>query len=48
MKMSSDVERIRTKNKMIDAIAEADAAYSGCNTNIVLGNEVILAVGEKK
>jgi hypothetical protein len=38
MKMSSDVEHIRTKTKMIDAIAEAAAASSGGNRNIVLEN----------
>lgn len=48
MKINSDMERVRTISKVTRAIAEAAAIYAGNNTNIVLENEVLLAVGVKK
>jgi hypothetical protein len=48
MKINSDMERVRTMSKVTRAIAEAAAIYVGNNTNIVLENEVLLAVGVKK
>ena len=47
MKINSDVERVRTRSKVTHAIAEAAASYAGNSSNIVLKNEVLLAVGLK-
>jgi hypothetical protein len=47
MKINSDMERVRTMSKVTRAIAEAVAIYAGNNTNIVLENKVLLAVGVK-
>jgi ubiquinone/menaquinone biosynthesis C-methylase UbiE len=48
MKMNSDAERVRTMTKITHAIAEAATKYAGNNSNMVLENEVLLAVGEKE
>lgn len=48
MKMNNDAQRIRTMTSMTRAIAEAAARYAGVTSNIVFGNEVLLAVGMKE
>ena len=48
MKINSNVERVRTMSKVTRAIAEAAASYAGNSSEIVLENEVLLAVGVKK
>ncbi len=48
MKMNSDVERLITMSKETHAIAEAAAIHAGNNSNIVLENEALLAVGVKQ
>jgi enediyne biosynthesis protein CalE5 len=47
MKINSDAERLITMSKVTYAIAEAAARYAGNNSNIVLENQVLLAVGVK-
>ena len=47
MKINNDVERVRTISKVTRAIAEAATSYAGNSSNIVLKNEVLLAVGLK-
>lgn len=47
-KMNSDAERVRTMTKITHAIAEAATKYAGNNSNMVLENEVLLAVGRKE
>jgi ubiquinone/menaquinone biosynthesis C-methylase UbiE len=48
MKMNDDAQRVRTMTSMTRAIAEAAARYAGVTSNIVFGNEVLLAVGIKE
>ena len=45
--MNNDAERIRVMSKVIHTIAEAAASYSGNSSNLVLENQVLLAVGVK-
>lgn len=47
MKINTDTERVRTMTRMIHAISETATSYAGNKSNIVLENEVLLAVGMK-
>lgn len=47
MNMNNDAESFRVMSKVIHAIAEAAASYSGNSSNLVLENQVLLAVGVK-
>jgi enediyne biosynthesis protein CalE5 len=49
IKMNNDAQRVRIMTSMTQAIAEAAVRYAGGNTsNIVLDNEVLLAIGVKE
>ena len=47
-KMNHDAQRVRIMTSITHAIAEAATRYAGTNNDIVLENEVLLAVGMKK
>jgi ubiquinone/menaquinone biosynthesis C-methylase UbiE len=48
MKIKDDVQRVRAMISITRAIAESATRYAGNNSDIVLENEVLLAVGMKK